>query len=68
MQFDRLPRGFEDGVMDLFLRKATERLGSDDVSARSDALMKWPLFLPILKDGLAQSGIGPQGYVRNQHP
>lgn len=48
--------------MDLFLREAMERIGSDDALAKIDALLDWASFLPILKRGLGRSGIGPQGY------
>ena len=48
--------------MDIFLREAVDRIGDDDVLAKVDALMNWPLFLPILKRGLGRSGVGPQGY------
>ena len=35
--------------MDLFLREATERIGSNIILARSDSLKGLPSFLPILK-------------------
>ena len=38
--------------MDLFLREATERIGTDDALAKIDALIDWRLFSPILKRGL----------------
>ena len=44
--------------MNLFLRKASERIGADDVLAKIDALMEWGAFLPILKGGLGRSGEG----------
>ena len=48
--------------MDLFLREASERIGTDDVLAKIDALMDWRAFSPILKRGLGRSGEGPSGY------
>ena len=33
-----------------------------DVLSKVDALLDWPAFGPILKRGLARSGMGPQGY------
>ncbi len=47
---------FKDGVMDLFLREAADRIGVDDVLAQIDARMDWRAFLPILKRRLARSG------------
>jgi len=48
--------------MDLFLREASERIGTDDVLAKIDALIDWRAFAPILKRGLGRSGAGPSGY------
>ena len=48
--------------MDLFLREATYRIGSDNVLVKIDALLDWPSFSLILKRGLGRSGAGPQGY------
>lgn len=48
--------------MDLFLRKATDRIGSDDALSKIDALMDWLLFLLVLERGLGRFGIGRQGY------
>ena len=48
--------------MDLFLREASARIGSDDVPSRIDGLMDRGSFLPILRRGLGRSGLGPQGY------
>lgn len=48
--------------MDLFLREAADRIGSDDVLAKIDALMDWRSFSPILTRGLGRSGEGPAGY------
>ncbi len=48
--------------MDLFLREAADRIGDDDVLAKTDALMDWQSFSPILKRGLGRSGEGPSGY------
>ncbi len=48
--------------MDLFFREAADRIGTNDVLAKVDALLDWRAFSPILKRGLGRSGIGPQGY------
>jgi len=48
--------------MDLFLREAADRIGSDDVLAKIDALVDWRAFGSILARGLGRSGNGPQGY------
>lgn len=48
--------------MDLFLRKAADRIGADDALTKVDALMNWRAFGPILQRGLKRSGAGPQGY------
>ena len=49
-------------LMDLFLREAMDRIGSDDALVKIDALLDWPSFSPILKRGLGRSGAGLQGY------
>lgn len=48
--------------MDLFLQKATERIGVNYALSKIDALMDWASFSPILERGLGRSGVGPQGY------
>lgn len=48
--------------MDLFHREALQRIGTDDVLSKVDALLDWSAFAAILKRGLARSGMGPQGY------
>ena len=48
--------------MDLFHREAMARIGADDVLSKVDALLDWRAFSPILKRGLARSGMGPAGY------
>ena len=48
--------------MDLFHREAMARIGADDVLSKVDALLDWRAFSPILKRGLARSGMGPPGY------
>ena len=48
--------------MDLFHREAMARIGTDDVLSKVDALLDWRAFSPILKHGLARSGMGPAGY------
>lgn len=48
--------------MDLFHREAMERIGTDDVLSKVNALLDWQAFSPILKRGLGRSGVGPQGY------
>ena len=48
--------------MDLFHGEAMARIGTDDVLSKVDALLDWPAFSPILKRGLARSGMGPAGY------
>jgi hypothetical protein len=48
--------------MDLLLREATERIGSEDALAKIDVLLDWPWFSPLLKRALGRSGVAPQGY------
>lgn len=48
--------------MDLFLREATHRIGSDDPLSKIDALLDWGEFSAILRRGLCRSGLGPSGY------
>ena len=48
--------------MDLFLRKAADRIGTDDALTKVEALMTWRAFGPILQRGLKRYGTGPQGY------
>lgn len=40
--------------MDLFHREAMERIGTDDVLSKVDALLDWQAFSPILKRGLGR--------------
>ena len=47
--------------MDLFLREASLRIGSDDVPGRIGALMDGPSFVPILRREPGRSGPGPKG-------
>jgi hypothetical protein len=44
--------------MDLFLREAADRIGTDDALTKVDALMTWRAFGPILQRSLKRSGAG----------
>ena len=48
--------------MDLFLREASARIGSDAVPVRIDGLPDRGSFLPILRRGPGRSGLGPRGH------
>ncbi len=48
--------------MDLFLREASARIGSDAVPVRIDGLPDRGSFLPILRRGPGRSGPGPRGH------
>ena len=48
--------------MDLFLREASARIGSDAVPVRIDGFLDRGSFLPILRRGPGRSGLGPRGH------
>jgi transposase, IS5 family len=48
--------------MEIFIYESARRIGDQKVLHKVDPLLDWSLFLPLLKSGLNQSGLGPEGY------
>jgi IS5 family transposase len=48
--------------MDIFSYESARRIWDQNILSKVDALMDWPLVLPLLKSGLNRLGLGPQGY------